>query len=302
MSQWYCGVSGDQYGPVEQHILESWIAQGKVKSTDYVWSEGMGDWAEAGTVFPQLFAGGASGPPPVNSMVPAAPPGGTGGQTANCEITRQARELLRGRWSLPIAFSLLLFLLSAVPSNLVSSLSRVQLSGSIVTLIIGGPLTLGGVIFFMTFSRGRRADLGMLFAGFKYFSKALGAYLLMAVFTLLWLLLLIVPGIIAAYRYSQTFYLLADDKTLGPLEAIRKSKQLMVGRKWKLFCLGLRFVGWSLLCILTLGIGLLWLWPYMAASFARFYDDLAPAGEQLPTGVGETGPAALTAQLPGPPS
>ncbi len=302
MSQWYCGISGQQYGPVEQHILESWIAHGRVKSTDYVWSEGMGDWAEAGTVFPQLFAGRVSGPPPVNSMVPVASAGGTDGQTPNSEITRQARELLRGRWGLPIAFSLLLSLLIVIPANLVSGFSRVNYSGNIVTLIIGGPLALGGVIFYLSFCRGGEASLGMLFAGFKYFSKALTAYLLMAVFTCLWLLLLIVPGIIAAYRYSQTFYLLADDKTLGPLEAIRKSKQLMVGRKWKLFCLGLRFVGWNLLCILTLGIGLLWLWPYMAASFARFYDDLAPAAGQSPTGVGETGPAALSAQLPGPPS
>lgn len=155
--------------------------------------------------------------------------------------------------------------------------------GGIARLILDGPLELGWIIFFLAYSRRRRGDIDMMFHGFRRFGTALAAYLLRLIFVFLWMLLLIVPGIIAALRYSQTFYLLADNPSLGPLEAIRESKQLMVGRKWKLFCLGLRFLGWSLLCMLTCGVGLIWLAPYMAVSHARFYDDLRePAVSQAP--------------------
>jgi uncharacterized membrane protein len=97
------------------------------------------------------------------------------------------------------------------------------------------------------------------------------------VFTLLWTSLLIVPGIVAAFRYSLTFYILNDDPTIGVTGAIDQSKAVMGGNKWKAFCLGWRFLGWKLLSLATCGIGGLWLLPYMATSFARFYDDLRTA-------------------------
>jgi uncharacterized membrane protein len=98
----------------------------------------------------------------------------------------------------------------------------------------------------------------------------------MALFVFLWSLLLIIPGIIAALSYAMAFYILADDKekTVKAMEAIDKSKVMMYGYNWKLFCLGLRFFLLSLLCILTLGIGFLWLMPYMQVSLAKFYDDV----------------------------
>lgn len=71
-----------------------------------------------------------------------------------------------------------------------------------------------------------------------------------------------------------TFYILADDKTIEPKEAILKSKQMMEGYKLKFFYLGLRFLVWGLLCILTLGIGFLWLFPWINTTIAKFYDDI----------------------------
>ena len=88
------------------------------------------------------------------------------------------------------------------------------------------------------------------------------------------MLLLIIPGIIAALSYSMTFYILADDNSIGAMDAIKKSKKMMDGYKWKYFCLGLRLLGWALLCVLTLGIGFLWLIPYAQVSVAKFYDDV----------------------------
>lgn len=232
-------------------------------------------------------------------MVPPAlgavshPPGGTGGQTPNAELMSQARALLAGRWGLPIGFCVLLVLLNMAAG-------MVPFVGNIVSLIVGGPLALGGVIFFLTLARGGTAELGMLFAGFKNFANALAAYLLMALFILLWALLLIIPGIIASLAYAQTMYLLADNPKMGALGAIRKSKEMMRGYKWKLFCLGLRFLGWSLLCILTLGIGYLWLAPYIYSANARFYDDLQPAaaGSPGPDALGQPGGPATVATDP----
>jgi uncharacterized membrane protein len=76
--------------------------------------------------------------------------------------------------------------------------------------------------------------------------------------------------------YSQALYILADHPGIGCLDAITASRELMDGYKAKLFRLMLRFVGWALLCIFTLFIGLIWLIPYMGAAMAAFYDDLQP--------------------------
>ena len=70
------------------------------------------------------------------------------------------------------------------------------------------------------------------------------------------------------------FLILSEKKEIKPLEALRESKKIMKGNKWKLFCLSWRFFGWALLCILTCGIGFFWLMPYMNVSFAKFYEDI----------------------------
>ena len=88
------------------------------------------------------------------------------------------------------------------------------------------------------------------------------------------MLLLIIPGFIYAIAYSQAFYILADEPKTDPLVCIRKSKEMMDGYKMKYFLLQLSFLGWALLCILTLGIGFLWLVPYIQVSNAIFHDDI----------------------------
>ena len=268
MKQWYCHIGGQQYGPVSQEQLRAWIQEGRLAREHLVWSDGMVEWLPAGLALPHLFQ--TALPPIASALVTAPPPGGTNGSTPNAQLMAQAREILSGNWGKAILFSALYFLLSI-------AIGRIPRVGEIVGLILGGAFQLGLTVFFLSLARRGGVEYRMLFRGFRSFGNALGANILMIIFVFLWLLLLIVPGIIAALAYSQTFYLLADDKTLGPLEAIRKSKQLMDGFKWKYFCLGLRFIGWTILSVLTLGIGFLFLWPYAAVSYARFYDDLAAA-------------------------
>ena len=189
-------------------------------------------------------------------------------RTANRDLMAQARESLRGKWLLAIGtmvvFELIMIAVQMIPKT-----------GGIGGVIIAGPMSVGLAIFALALSRGQEARLPQIFEGFQKFGVALGAYLLMGLFVFLWALLLIIPGIIAAYAYSQTFYIIAEEPGIGPLQAIRKSKEMMRGNKGKLFCLNLRFIGWALLCLLTFGIGFLLLYPYMMISFAKFYDDVA---------------------------
>lgn len=185
----------------------------------------------------------------------------------NITLMRMARESLTGKWGLAIGTFLVYNLITG-------AFSALDNRASVLSLLITGPLVLGAATFSLSVSRGQEARLEQLFEGFKYYGQALVTYLLMVLYIALWTLLLIVPGIIAALSYSMTFYILADDKTLKPQAALDKSKQMMDGHKGQLFHLCLRFLLLALLCILTLGIGFLWLIPYANITMARFYDEV----------------------------
>ena len=191
-------------------------------------------------------------------------------KTENLVLMQMARKSLKDKWGLAIGTFVVYMLIIGAIQTTTEFFPLVGL----LLLAISGPMALGIAIFSINISRNQDARLEQIFQGFNNFSTSLGAYLLMLLFIFLWTLLLIIPGIIAALSFSMTFYILADDNSIGAMEAIDKSKKMMDGYKWKYFCLGLRFIGWSLLCILTLGIGFLWLLPYMQVSMVKFYDDI----------------------------
>ncbi len=181
---------------------------------------------------------------------------------------REARESLRGKWGLAIGTFLIYMILSG-------SVGSVRYGmGSLIGLLIAGPFLLGAAIFSLNISRNRDVRLEQIFYGFRNFKTSLVAYLLMVLFIFLWLLLLIVPGIIAALSYSMTFYIIADDPNISGEEALKESKAMMYGYKEKLFYLWLRFFLLALLCVLTLGIGFLWYVPFVNVTMAKFYDDI----------------------------
>jgi uncharacterized membrane protein len=184
-------------------------------------------------------------------------------KTENSVILRQAREALSGNWGVAIGAFVVVMIVGAA--------AGIVPFGS---LFIAGPLQLGAAIFSLSIIRNRDGSVDQMFQGFNKFGTALGAYLLSFLFIFLWLLLLIIPGIIAAISYSMTFYIIADDDSIGAMDAIDKSKKMMDGNKWKFFTMGLRFFGLAILCLFTLGIGFLWLIPYVNISIARFYEDI----------------------------
>lgn len=191
--------------------------------------------------------------------------------TENSELMQAAKLSLRGKWGLAIGTFLIYTLITC-------SFGAARGLG-ILSLLVTGPLMLGAAIFSLAISRGGEARLEQLFDGFTLYSKALVTHLLMLLFVVLWALLLIIPGIIAALSYSMSFYILADDSSLAPRQVLDKSKRMMEGYKAKLFYLCLRFFLLALLCILTLGIGFLWLIPYVNVTMAKFYDDIKGSGK-----------------------
>ena len=185
----------------------------------------------------------------------------------NSQLMDQAKASLSGRWGIAIGGFLIYNVIIAIIQN-------IPIVGAIATLILSGPFMLGAIYFSLKIARNQEPDIELLFNGFKDFGKALGTYLLMILYIVAWTLLLIIPGIIKAISYSQTFYILSEDTSIGSEEAILKSMKMMEGHKMKYFLLGLNFIPWILLCILTLGIGFLWLIPYAHVSYSNFYLDL----------------------------
>jgi uncharacterized membrane protein len=209
----------------------------------------------------------------------------------NSVIMAMARDSLRGRWGLAVG-AFVVYAIAIVVIQIIPIL------GIVLSFLIGGPLALGLAIFCLAFSRNQDARIEQLFQGFRWFWTSFAAYLLMGLFTVLWMLLLIVPGIIASISYAMTFFIMADNPNIAPLEAISLSKKMMYGYKWKYFCLLWRFFGWFLLTILTCGIGMLWLGPYVYVSISKFYDDIngsLEAAEAQPTDNiwNQPGPAQL---------
>lgn len=146
---------------------------------------------------------------------------------------------------------------------------------SLLATLITLPLSYGILVLFLDFARGEKIENSKLFDGYKYgFQRIFTTGLLQLIYTVLWYLLLIIPGIIKSYSYSMTYYILKDNPELKNNAAIEKSMQMMDGHKMDLFLLHLSFIGWAILCLLTMGIGFIFLIPYMYTAQAHFYEDL----------------------------
>jgi uncharacterized membrane protein len=216
------------------------------------------------------------------------------GNTPNKQLMADARNSLSGNWGMAVLgyilyavliFSFYIFIFSSTlfvgvvsglsGGDIEAAASSMKFVSQIVQLLISGALTVGFCGFFLGIVQEAQARLELLFIGFRRFWKSFGTYFFYSLFVLLWTLLLIIPGIIATFRYAMAFFIIADDEDCGALEAISRSKQMMKGNKWKFFCLHWRFFWWWLLAtFFTGGIGYLWLVPYMQTSFAAFYEDV----------------------------
>lgn len=224
----------------------------------------------------------------------------------NSELRTDARRQLKGNWLM----SVLLILVYTIITGISAQFARDNYYISVgLNLIIGGPLAFGLASALLNIVRIQSVKFENLFDGFKSFGSTFLLNLLIEIFVFLWslipiaagiiifvaflpqakspedlgaavllliplIIVLFIPAIIAQLRYSMAFYVLYDNPEISPMDAINKSKEMMKGCKGKLFLLYLSFIGWALLSLLTLGIGMLWVASYLKTSEANFYENL----------------------------
>ena len=149
-------------------------------------------------------------------------------------------------------------------------------------ILLDGPFASGMAHFFLKMVRGEEPGFGTVFQGFTRFLRNIRVWALQVVFVLLWGLLLIVPGVVAALRYSMTWYILVDEPELTAREALNRSKELTKGHLGDLFTLAFSFFWWILFGFVTLGLGFLYVVPYIQTTWALVYEGLR-AAQRLPS-------------------
>ena len=154
----------------------------------------------------------------------------------------------------------------------------------VLYFVLGSVIEIGYARFNLELVDRAEAKIESLFTYFYNWKTTAVTRLLKSVYILLWSLLFIIPGIIAGYSYAMTGYILAEHPEITASEAIARSKEMMEGNRFRLFCLQFSFIGWSILCAFTFGIGNLWLTPYKQAATAAFYREISgtekSAGEE----------------------
>ncbi len=151
-----------------------------------------------------------------------------------------------------------------------------QYAGGFVLGLAMYPLTIGTAGWY-TKSIYRNTPLGEIFATYRlqHLWSNIGTGFLVSLFTYLWTLLFIIPGIIKSYSYSQTMYIKAENPDIPASRAIELSRIMMDGHKGELFYLHLSFLGWLILSLLTLNIlGVVYVFPYYYAALAFAYEEI----------------------------
>ena len=181
------------------------------------------------------------------------------------DIKLRAKGILRQNYSMSLVPILIYIAISALAATFTFGL------GFIITL----PLGVGMQLIYIMLWRDERPSFELMFqsAFSENFGRKLGGMLLVSVFTFLWSLLFVIPGIVKMYSYAMTPYILAKYPNVEAMQAINISQRIMRGRKLELFVVELSFLGWQLLSVLTLGIlNILYVTPYSFIPKAGCFD------------------------------
>lgn len=196
----------------------------------------------------------------------------------NSELRAAGRADLAGRWNEAAMLTFVYIIISGVANALFGGVLNIAFAGvgNFVSILLI-PMGWGFSMTFLALHRheeGDTFDMWHLLDGYRDFRRIFCTLFLQSVYTVLWSLLLFIPGIVKACSYAMTPYILRDRKDLSNNAAIELSMAMMQGHKMDYFLLELSFLGWVILCILSLGIGFFWLSPYMQASVVNFYEDV----------------------------
>ena len=186
------------------------------------------------------------------------------------ELKARAREQLgggifRNPWMVGLAVCLLISLMQSAAAGIVPGIGL---------LLVSGPLQYGMAYIFLKQARDHQPmQLGDMFRGFQDdFGGTFLIGLMAGIFTFLWSLLLVVPGIVKSYAYAMAYYIKLDHPDYNWKSCLDESQRMMRGHKWEKFVLDLSFLGWMIVGSLCLGVGTLWVAPYMTATEAQFYE------------------------------
>lgn len=204
------------------------------------------------------------------------------------ELKLNAKAQIKGNIGVLFVILLLISLISG-------ALNYIPIAGALVSSLVVLPaFTLSIAYVYVKLVAGTKPEIADTFYGFKDLWAAFKLNFFVGLFTFLWSLLLIIPGIIKALSYSMAHYILAENPGMAAFEAINRSKAMMDGHKADLFVLMLSFIGWSLLGAITFGIAYIWIIPYMSATYVNFYNTIkgeqasvAPASEAVEAVVEE---------------
>lgn len=170
-----------------------------------------------------------------------------------------------------------LFLIALVISLIIGAANMLPVIGSIAAYLLLQPaftMATTRIYVNMAYDPSYKPTLSDAFSCFNDFWSVFKVTFLVNLFTMLWSLLFVIPGIIKSYSYSQAIYIISENPKMGALEAITMSRRMMDGHKLELFVLELSFIGWVLLSPLTCGILLIWLMPYRNMTLAGYYVNL----------------------------
>lgn len=212
---------------------------------------------------------------------------------SNRQLKEESLELLRDNWLNALIVCFIVWFLAnsadVLQSRTVEEIYRngqvihktVEQKSSLLGMVnffLAGPALYGLASFFMKLKREGQAEVTDIFLGLNKFGRNFLTSLLITIFVALWTLLLIIPGIIASYSYSMTWFVLNDNPHFTARQAISRSKELMRGRKMDLFSLQVSFIAWGLLAylgaIFTMGLSVMPLNAYYTGAKLAFYEEL----------------------------
>ena len=188
------------------------------------------------------------------------------------ELKTRAKAQIKGNIGILFVITLVIAVVSGLATAL---LSLIPVVGSLAATVIVTPaFALSVYRVYLNLFNGTKPEVKDAFSGFDDFWAAFKVNFLVGLFTMLWSLLFVIPGIVKAYSYSMSMYILAENKGKAALECINESKAMTNGHKMDLFVLSLSFIGWLLLVGITFGIAAIWVTPYMQATLTNAYQSL----------------------------
>ena len=208
------------------------------------------------------------------------------------DYRNMARRALKNFWWLAVGVTLLATVLGGGTSSFTVSFQNSDISryypeamrrfthvlvpvASVLAMgqfVLRGSISIGHDRFCLKLVDGEQAQFEDLFSAFDIFGNAFVLNLLIVLKVFAWSLLFVIPGIVKAYAYSMAYYIKLDHPDYGWKACIDASRQMMDGHKWEKFVLDLSFLGWIIVGSLCLGVGTLWVTPYMEAANAQFYE------------------------------